>query len=383
MEKKKRIVPRLLAVILCLSLLIPVSSSAADLYFTSVNDNVLPLTSDTMPVMSGGLVYVPYSVFDSNTTGIDLGFYCSYGKDTNTVTLFTTHQMLVFDLRAGTCRDDISGETYAARAIVRNGRPYLPLVMVCRFWGLEPSIKEISQGYLVRIKSDAAVLSDTKFIDAAGDLINRRLREYNQSLNPTVDKPPSIPVTPVVPEEENPSSTDVRTYLSFRCKSGEGVAEILDAMDSAGVRGLFLFTPQALESESGLVRRILGTGHSLGLLTDGENPDQTRALLDQGLGLLERTAHTRTTLVYAPKDQRAALESGGWVCWNESMVLSPSPTVGVNTFASRTIQRLKVRTQATYLTMDGDSNAARVLPSLLRQLKNNSFVVSIPMETRL
>ena len=46
----RSILPKLLALVLCVGLLLPVPVSAADLYFTSVNDRLLPLTSDTMPL---------------------------------------------------------------------------------------------------------------------------------------------------------------------------------------------------------------------------------------------------------------------------------------------------------------------------------------------
>ncbi|MGE4276608.1 MAG: hypothetical protein AB7E30_05440 [Lawsonibacter sp.] len=383
--KQKRMIHRLLALVLCAVLLLPTPVSAADLYFTSINDNLLPLTSETMPVWSGGLLYVPYLVFDSNYTGVSLGLYCNYSQNSNTVSVFNLRQMLVFDLNNSFARNELTGETFSVRTIVRNGRPYLPLNMVCDFFGLSHSYTTISQGYLVRIKSDAVVLSDAKFIDAAGDLINRRLKEYTQSLNPTTDNTPSTPTTPSTPSTSDNTSTsaDVRTYLAFLCQGGDGVTDLLDALDNSGVYALFLFTPQALEEESDLVRRILGTGHSIGLLAEGEDLTQTQALLAQGNRLLEQIALTRTSLALVPQDQRSALEEEGWVLWRETMSLSPSATAGPNTFAYNTVRQLVGRTKSTYLTLDGDVNTARILPSLLRQLDSKHFVVSIPLETRL
>ena len=159
--------------------------------------------------------------------------------------------------------------------------------------------------------------------------------------------------------------------------------EILDALDDAGVCALFLMTPQLLEEESALVRRMLASGHSVGLLAEGDSLEETRQLLSRGNALLEGTLCLRTTIACVPKDQRSALEEEGWVCWSETMALAPTATVGVNTFAANTLNRLEKRTWDTYVTMEGDANAARVLPTLLRQMKNSHFVVSIPLETRL
>lgn len=383
----RSILPKLLALVLCVGLLLPVPVSAADLYFTSVNDRLLPLTSDTMPLWSGGLLYVPYNVFSREVSGVDLDISTSYSRESGTVTFYRTRQILVFDLKAGNSRDDITGEIYYAKAIIRNGKPYVPLNMVCNFFGLARSYTAIDQGYLVRIKNDSVVLSDADFIDAAGELIERRVREYNQSLNPSTDTSTS-PVTPdptPTPEPETPSesTTDKRTYLAFRCHSADQLTSILDTLDDQGVFGMFFFTPQALEESGLLIQRILGTGHSIGLLAEGTDLEYTRYLLEQGNQLLQLTAHTRTTVVYAPSAHQSALEEEGWVCWSETKVLSPSDSVGANTFASSTVRSLARYSGSVYLTMDADENTARVLSSLLRQLESNHFILTTPLETRL
>lgn len=383
--KQKRMISRILALFLCVVLLLPIPVSATDIYFTSINDNLLPLTSETMPVWSGNLLYVPYTVFNSNYSGVSLGLYCNYSQNGNTVSLFNLRQMVVFYLNDNSARNEITGETFSVRAIVRNGRPYLPLNFVCDFFGLSHSYSTMSQGYLVRIKNDAVVLSDAKFIDAAGDLINRRLKEYAQSLNPTVDDTPTTPATPTTPStpDDDSTSADVRTYLAFRCQNGDSITALLDTLDDRGVYALFLLPPQILEEESDLVRRILGTGHSIGLLAEGDNLAQTQTLLAQGNHLLEQIAFTRTCVASVPQAQHSALKEEGWVFWNETMSLTPSAKVGPNTFAYNTVRQLVGRTSSTYLTLDGDASTARILSSLLRQLESKHFIVNIPMETRL
>ena len=388
MAFKRRIFFRFAALLLCLALLVPsVPAAAANIYFTSLNDQVLPLTADTMPVVSGGVMYVPASVFDRDSTGIDLGIYYSYSRSSNTVTLFNLRQILVFDLSAGTCQDSMTGEYYSARGITRNGRPYLPAKMVCQFFGLtytENALSFVDQGYLARIKSDANALDDETFIDAAVNWINQRLRDYNQSIAPPNDNNTSAPSeeTPST-DDENIASTDVRTYLAFRCGDSSGLHSILNTLDSYGLSGLFFFTPQTLVQEGDLVRRIVGSGHSIGLLAEGEDIQQTLAVLEEGSLLLEQRLHLRTTMAYVPDSQRSEAEAEGWICWDETLTLSPSDSVGANTFASNTMQRLSGRTRSTYLTLDGGQNTARVLSSLLRRLEQEHFVVSIPLETRL
>ena len=284
MDLKKRMISLLLSLVLCGAVFVPPASSASStVYFTSLNDNLRPVTADPMPTWSGGVLYVPYTVFLAQYNGgfklVDVDYSYIHTSTTHKLTLYTLQQMLTFDLKNGTCREEISGESYPAQAIMRNGIPYLPVVMVCNFFGLDFSYTAFSQGYLVRINNDSVVLSDAKLIDAASNLINRYLREYNQSINPAPDTTtPTSP--PTEPDESN--TPNLSTYLAILCKDGQGLDQILSALESAGYLGLLFFSPEALEQEDDLVRRILGNGHSVGILAEGGTPDQTRALLEEG-----------------------------------------------------------------------------------------------------
>lgn len=384
--KKRRIRSFLTALVLLAVLAVPMPASAANLYFTAINDSMPPLTADTMPIWSSGSLYVPYTLFDANLNGIgvSLGLYTSFNRSSGTVTIFNLRQMLVFDLSNGTCRDDLTGTVYTSRSIMRNGRPYLSLSMVCSFFSLEYSYSQlpnIPQGYLVRVKSSDAVLDDARFIDAARDLINNRLREYTQSLNPAeTTEPGTAPsVSPSVPDSPV-SEENTPTYLAFRCESGQNIPGILSALDSGRVRSVFFLTPQLLEEEGDLVRRILGTGHSIGILAGGE---ELQSQLAQGGQALEQAAQSRTTLAYVPTSQQAGLAEEGWVCWQETLLLEPSGTAGASSFASSVLNRLGAHRRAAYLTLEETANTLRVLPTLLRQLDSSGYTIAIPIETRL
>jgi hypothetical protein len=380
-RKKRPVLPLVLAVILAVGMFQPMPAAAANLYFTGINDSVAPLTSSSMPYWSGGTLYVPYTVFDANQNGVgvSLGLYTSYNHRSHIVTIFNLKQMLVFDLERGTCRDDMTGAAYDARAVMRYGKPYVPLYVVCSVFGLEYSYNQlsyISQGYLVRIKSADAVLDDGLFIDRARELINNRLRDYTQSLSPA-ETTPTVPVSPSGPPEVDGSN--VATYLAFRCESADGLSAILNTLDGTGQYALFFLAPQVIEEEGGLVRRILGTGHSVGILArEGEEEALSRGRL-----ALEELAHTRTTLAYVPDGARAGLEEQGWVCWKETLYLEPGDSVGGTAFASTVLNRLGTRRRTVYLTLEGSGNTARVLPALLRQLSSNHYTVAVPVETRL
>ena len=376
MEKKRRVLPFLLAALLFFGLSRPVTASSSAIYFTSINDSVAPLTADTMPHWSGGVLYVPYTVFNARTNGIgvSLGLDVSYNRGSNTVAIFNLKQILVFDMNNGTCRDEITGTTYNSRAMMRNGKPYVALNLVCSFFGMAYSYNQlpyIPQGYLVRIKSADAVLDDATFIDAAQRLLNDRLRDYTQSLNPAETVTPTTPPTPSSGTSPGTEVGRTAAYLAFRCEGADGLPAILNALDGSGQYALFFLSPQLIREEGDLVRRMLGTGHSVGVLAlDGEE-----MTLMQGRLALEEAAHTRTTLAYVPDGARAELEGKGWVCWRETLLLESGDAAELS--------RLGARRGAVYLTLEGGGDTAPALPALLRRLNSNRYTVSVPIETRL
>ena len=391
MKKLRRTITVLVTAVLCLGLLLPIPVSAADLYFTALNESVELLTSSTMPFWSGRILYVPYTVFDQtlNSTQTDLGLNVSYNSRTkSSVTVYNLQQqMLTFDLNSGTCRNELTGESYPYRAVMRNGKPYLPLEMVCNFFGLRWSyntLPDIPQGYLVRITNADATVDDATFIDWAGYLLERRLQAYTQSLNPGESTTPSTTVPgDNLQDEEEVTPTNIPTYLAVRCENDDGLLSILNTLDTAGRYAVFFLSPELLESQSDLVRRMLGSGHSVGILALGEDETETRQLLAVGNRLLEQLALTRTTLAYVPEENRSAMEQEGWVCWDETLFLSPSDTVGASAFCNSALNHLDGRNLVTYLTLTGDADGARVLSTLLWKLAENHFVIGTPLETRL
>lgn len=121
MDLKKRMISLLLSLVLCGAVFVPPASSASStVYFTSINDNLRPLTADTMPTWSGGVLYVPYTVFLAQYNGgfklVDVDYSYIHTSTTHKLTLYTLQQMLTFDLKNGTCREEISGESYPAQA---------------------------------------------------------------------------------------------------------------------------------------------------------------------------------------------------------------------------------------------------------------------------
>lgn len=381
------------ALVLVLTMLVTLlntAQAAGNIYLTAVNENLLELTSDTMPTWSGGVLYVPYTVFDGSYTGINLGISSSYSRDEGTVTLYTLQQMVVFDLNRGTCYNPLTEQTLSGKAILRNGRPYVPVAGVCSFFGLSYSVIDIDEGYIVRIKSSGVVLSDYSFVDSAQNSIRNRIRDYNQA-NQSQPTPGVLPPTynPEEPDTEitvpdDPVDTDIiPTYLAFSCEDSQGLSQILDTLDSRSQRAIFFFDAQGLEREDDLIYRILGSGYSIGLIAQGRSASATHRLLEEANQTLSQVAYTRTSVVLVPESQRDALEAEGWICWNETASAVPTQGVGTNTYANQVLKRISGNHARVYLTLDAGSETARVLPTLLRRLAEEGYGVSVPLETRL
>lgn len=392
MKQWKNRVGLALVLVLLVGMLSP-ARAAGSIYLTAVNENLLELTTDTMPTWSGGVLYVPYTVFDSSYTGINLWISSSYRREEGTVTLYSLQKTVVFDLNRGTSYNPITEETLSGKAILRNGRPYVPVGMVCSLFGLTYSVIDIDEGCIVRIKSSGVVLSDAVFVDSAQNSIRSRLRDYYQA-NQSQPTPGVLPptyenTTPEEPEPDiavpdDPVDEDIiPTYLAFQCEDTQGLSAILDVLDSRSQRAVFFFDGDGLLREDDLLYRILGSGHSVGLMVQGRSASATRRLLEQANETLAQVGYTRTAIALVPDSQRAELEADGWICWDETAEVIPTEGISSSTYASQVLSRISGNRARVYLTLDAGSETARVLSTLLRRLEAEGYGVSVPLETRL
>ena len=384
MKKGNRLLAAVLTLVLCLGLFAPVTVQAATPVFIAVNDRVLELSAETMPIWVGEEIYIPYSVLDSNANGVHWGIYCRYIKTDHILSVFDVdkRRFLEFDLREGICFDGLTGEVYDGGAVLRGSRPYLPLEMVCDHFGLEYSYQEIVQGMLLRIKNDEVVLTDVRFVDAAVNVLNLRLKEYNQSIGiESPDPSPSGSGTPT--GGETVTEKRVPTYLAFRCYDSENLETLLLMLENRNVNAVIFLPPELVEERRDLIFWLSGAGHTVGLMAEGADPDAITKSLALGSRALEQAAFLRTCVVHAPAEYQSWLEREGWVCWNSTLELTPGDGDGATNFARRTLARLEGRTKSTYLLLDVSSHTLRVLPTLLTRLKEAGFDLDLPLETRL
>ncbi len=378
---------RKLAVLLCAVLLLvgtPTARAitAEDVYFTATNISLLPLNMNTMPIWVDGQIYVPASVFDRSQTGADLGVSLSRLGSSSTVILLAERKTMIFDLNTGTCKDQYDGPIPDCKAVVRKGVAFLPVAQVCAYFGLVDTYTYTRYGYLVRIKAPNAPLTDEQFVEMASALMQTRAKDFIQANTPVVPDKPNPPDLPQVPEDPppvEPPANRVRVYMAFRCESGEGLKSILDSMARHQAHGLFLFTPEQLAQQDDLVRRVVGQGHTIGILAE----EDTREALERGNQLLGHIARTAATVTLVPEGQRAGLEDQGWVCWQQTMDGRPRQGERSVAYVQRLTRLIGERSRTIYLTLDDSAATAAVLNAALTEFAKLEYTMVTPLESRL
>lgn len=371
----KRIIGLALTGLLLLTFL-PVGA-VGSVYFTAANDNVLDLTDDTMPFWSGGLIYVPSTIF----SGTNLGVFCAQNPSTKLLTLYNIQKNLFFDLNSGTCYDQDS-VSYSYRAITRNSKAYVPISFVCSYFGLTYSYLQAEPAPVIRIKSKSAVLSDGVFLNAAAQLMQYRYSQYSGGQTPVVSETPVSPSPSPSGGGTGPEQHSAVVYLAFDGGPAEYTGQILDALDQYNDSAAFFLRADRLEGGDALVRRIVGSGYPLGLSASADQ--SAEALLKElaeGNRLLARISCTQTRLVLVPgitEEQSALLRKAGYCVWTPSVNAEYAGTSAYQTSA-KAFRALNGRRESRVRFATSAVGADAAL-RFLRLLQNGGYSVSMVTE---
>ena len=371
---KRRMAGLLLSAVLVLALGMPLwtarSMAAESIYFTAVNENVCPMNDETMPFWSGGNLYVPSTVLYA----YDLGL--SYVRDTSaqTAILYNTRKVLEFDLANGGANNKL-GTYYSATAISRRGYIYFPVSFVCSYFSLNYSVVDTAWAPLVRLRSDSAVLSDSQFVDAATSLLASRYRTYEQSKKNAGTATPVAPAKPdtthsdpVKPAEEDPGSkAAVRVLLAVRAGSDETVAAMLNTLDRYGYKATFFFSPNMLAGRDDLLRRIVSSGHRIGLIQTGEG-DELRGANEQ----LRRSTGTVTRMVLSSRKE--AVQAAGYTVYTPTLQGENLGSTASGR-ASRVMERIGKSKGTVKLLLGGDDTTASALNTICAELHSGQHTV--------
>ena len=107
-----------------------------------------------------------------------------------------------------------------------------------------------------------------------------------------------------------------RIYLCMT--AGDNTASLLDALDRYGVQAAFFCTPEFMERQGDLLRRMTATGQTIAILADAG--DKTRTVeeqLEAGNRALERATCGRTRLARmenGDKETLLRMQEAGYHC---------------------------------------------------------------------
>jgi hypothetical protein len=389
----KRLWKGAMALALCALVLLAAAPrvQGATVYFMAVNDKLLELKASNMPTTVGGVLYVPYTMLSANETDVNLGVYAMYSSVKNQVLVYSNRVQLIFDIQENQTYD-LNGNNYDERAILRGSTAYIPISRVCAVFSgdIGYSVNSTQYGYLVRVWNSAVVLGDEAFIDAASNMMSSALSRYQQenvsaapSATPAASAVPSAAPS-AEPDNDTVSGDYAGVYLAFTQTESGSLDGVLTALNSQGCQGLFLLTLDQLTAQGDLVRKILGTGHFVGLRVQGQSAQEVLAEVQLGAEALSAAAHCRLAVVFAEGlDEKglAEVERAGYVCWcttTDGRELEGGAYIRATTLVRQLTAGASAR---NYLLLD--DRASGSLAVMLSTLSRSDYRFRVPLATEL
>lgn len=395
---------RLLSLLLCTVLLIwpGVSSQAAPtVFFAAVDYNILPLSDNTMPIRWSGAVYAPYGVFTGGT-----GLFASVvTSPRHYVTLFGLGKTLTFDVDQNIAFELEQEKTYAYNILYISGRYYLPVDEVCSHFGLSYNdALETKYGPLLRIRTAGTRKDDQSFLTAAASKLDRYYEEYTASGETAPPVPvPSPGETP--PEETAPPGRKI-AYLTFDDgPKVETTWQILDILDEYQVKATFFLQGVNMNKDEDAVRRIVGSGHAVGLHSYTHraelffgSPEGMLDELTRTNDALYRVAAVRTRLVRVPFGSTGttvdgvkyrmtpelynAMNENGFRFWDWNVDSGDSKgSATPEKVAAATIEALKNRQKAAVILFHDKALTVEALPAILEYMKAENYIFRVITES--
>lgn len=297
---RKKWAAGLLCALLVCQLALP-ARAVGPVYFVAAEESVLPLSDAAMPFWANGYLYVSTSVFTS------FGISVINNTAKKMTVLEKERRALLFDWTKGTAQDS-SGTPITPGAIQSGGSIFVPASAVAGFFGLQYSVTEVSHGYLVWLRSPDFGMTAKDFANAAIYNMEERYGTYLKDIQAA-----DSPQTPAG-SEAPPSGTRIHLCVAGDQRSGA----LLDALDRASGWATFYCTPEFMEENGALLRRMVAGGHTVGILVEsGEDADTPEAQIRRGNDALYRATLGRTRLLCLENQEqtlRETWEAAGYRC---------------------------------------------------------------------
>lgn len=287
----KRWITALAALLCVISVILTSGKAAGTVYFSVINNTILPLDDTTMPRFYGGQIYLPSSFFSSE----ELGVYSVAGAEL--ARIYSGAKILNFDVSKGTITDQNDTQYYSYSPRSYSGIVYVPANFVCGFFGLmQPAVIDAEPADIVRVRTNAQTINDATFA---------HIESIKTQLQDAYDKYTGVPISsasPTSPEPVEPTYPDVYVYLSFFDLSGGRLKSILDKLASANYKACFFVTADEMAANADLLRHAVCKGHTIGVRLTSGTADGAYREYQEVSALLFEAAQVRTVLVTAIGD---------------------------------------------------------------------------------
>lgn len=374
---------RLLALVLCLSLLLPLFSAsmpshAADSYLITIaEDVVLEEVGDSeMAVYIDGIIYTPYTTLQKMKS-----VYANYNEADQVVTVYRVGAIMYFDLKTGLTYDYLQQRSIRVSAKMRDGVPYLPISIVTAWMGMYFSFisaENSTVGYpVIRLASDKPSASDGVILLRNSKVLKSVAKARDKASG--IEEPAPPPVLPertvsllftglpeVLPADENGMFPT------------QPLASLLNTLSGNSMPAAFFFTYDQLLPQAEALREMICRGFPVGiLLSDAEDPlSDARACSE----LYAQLLHQRIRLVCTDglelsDQQRTALQQAGFVLWTP--VLSPDTgDLTANKLLSATQKALRNAPELSSLQLRPTEDTAQILPVICSYLLSQNFTAA-------
>jgi len=364
---RNRILSFLLVLALSLAVVLPAARATEDVLFAGLNNKLFPPEKETMPRYFSGVIYMPYTFFSSD----DLGVYFASNNSEDTVLIYSSTKRLVFNVKTGTVSDH-EGKQLSPSAKAADGVVYVPLWLVCSFFGLDYSVISAEPADIIRIKSSKDVLNDRTFASFYKPTMQAYYNEYTGVTEPS----PSTPVSPTPTETPQETYPGVTLFLGFFDLAPGRTEMALSQLSSARYKACFFATAEDARQNGDLLRRIVAGGHTLGVwLQDGTFEEYEKAAR-----LIFEAVKTEPLIVaseYAVREAAADMaQENKLIYWSPTRRYVKNFTL--NCFSSQLATRTGTRESLFFACSE---NTVSVLGSILSHLRSRDYSVRRITET--
>ena len=373
---------RILAVLLCLSLLLPLFSAsnpsyAADSYLITIaEDQVLDSVGDNeMAVYIDGIIYAPYTTLQKMNS-----VYANYNEAEQLVTVYRVGAIMYFELDTGLTYD-LQQRSIRVSAKMRDGVPYLPVSIVTAWMGMYfsyISAESSGVGYpVIRLASDKPALADNVILSRNASRLRSVARARNKASGIEVPADPVV-VPPrttallftglpeVLPADENGNLPT------------QPLSSLLSVLEGNTMPAAFFLKQEELLPGAETLRELVSRGFSVGiLLSSAEDPVAEAQACSQ---LYAQLLHQRVRLVCSAgleltEEQKTALADAGFVLW--SPTLDPDTgDLSSGKLLSAAQKALRNAPEQSSLRLYPTDLTAEILPVICSYLLAQNFTAS-------